>query len=846
MADTPRELVGQALAGGRYQLVARLGEGGMGTVYRAYDRNLGTDVVVKIPRHALFDDPEFAERFQREIRALVNLTHPNIVHITDVGMHDERPFAIMQFLSGGSLDERRPVSADGSPRPGGAETFQVWLPAVAAALDFAHRRGYVHRDVKPANVLFDAAGHAFLSDFGIAKVLAADEAARKTLTGTGMVMGTPEYMAPEVIMGEAIDGRADQYALGVMLYEWLAGRRPFDGPTPASILVQHTTKEPPPLAAIRPDLPEALTAAVHRALAKDPNQRYPDCMSLSRAVAQATPAQVVAAGEAVRLTCPNCGRGLRVPEKARGRVARCPGCQKQYRVSGGLDRLEPIDAAGANSLPEIPLAETLSVPARSSGTVAAVSPAAGRRSQPPAPATPGGSSGQTPAATIAAVAATPSAPKAPARDRRLVLAGAAGAVVLVAGGIAALLLSGGEPTPALGDRQASARTEPARQDAAATSGRSTANPAPIEPADHPGLEEARRRLALENLGGAEASLNEYLASPAARRSAEARTLLDEIDLARSEDAARNKLRSLSDSELNAFARFGRLASAPSFSHAGLEQSYRENLRRFLDEEQSQRLPRIASKKAATKNGPRRQPQPQPEPEPPAESPSEVVQVPIERLLASPDEFDGRIIFPTEYLLIGTKMEQPTQEWFRAYIKDRHGKTLARPTSRIEPTGVNLVIVPGLAARVRERISANDLTLQFEPVYKCVPTIELRRIERGGGTVWLGLIVGLDILCEVNFYRIATNQENPVRCVSLGPANDPTPEIDENGWIERLGGGEFTSRVRREAEKQLRSLNAQMQRNQVGSMIGKAARQTIMEGDARERAFNEQARRIFGR
>src|SRR5262249_46080616 len=158
------------------------------------------DVVVKVPRQAMMEDPEFAGRFTREIRSLVQLSHPHIVKVTDVGEWEGSPFAVMQFLPGGSLEDRRPIGAGGHPLPCEPKEVPGWLGAVAGALDYVHAQGYVHRDVKPANILFDGDGHAFLSDFGVAKVLSSSAAAggsRTAMTGAGMVLGTPEYMAPE-------------------------------------------------------------------------------------------------------------------------------------------------------------------------------------------------------------------------------------------------------------------------------------------------------------------------------------------------------------------------------------------------------------------------------------------------------------------------------------------------------------------------------------------------------------------------------------------------------------------------------------------------------------------------
>src|SRR5690349_3622967 len=194
MATTARTWVGRDLAGGRYRVTAQLGEGGMGSVYRARDANLDADVVVKVPRASLLSDPEFVGRFAREVRALVRLAHPHIVKVTDVGECDGDPFADMQFLPGGSLEQRQQGPA-GRRRQLGPQGLAEWLEPVAEALDYIHKQGYVHRDVKPANILFDDHGNAYLGDFGVAKAIAAQTLAGHSaaLTGTGMVLGPPCY-----------------------------------------------------------------------------------------------------------------------------------------------------------------------------------------------------------------------------------------------------------------------------------------------------------------------------------------------------------------------------------------------------------------------------------------------------------------------------------------------------------------------------------------------------------------------------------------------------------------------------------------------------------------------------
>jgi serine/threonine protein kinase len=286
MATETESWIGRLISGNRYRVTSKLGEGGMGLVYLARDRKLETDVVIKVPRRMMLEDPEFVGRFKREIRSLVQLVHPHIVKVMDVGEEDGLPFAVMQFLSGGSLRDRQKPSPDGRSTGMPLAELKPWLESIASALDFIHGKNYIHRDIKPDNILFDAGNHAYLSDFGVAKVLAEQgERKQKTVvTGAGMVLGTPQYMAPELIMGETCDGRVDQYALAILVYEMLSGACPFDNPNPTAIFVQHSTQEAARLDDVLPSIPKGVAAAVHQSLAKDPRDRYPDCVSFARAV----------------------------------------------------------------------------------------------------------------------------------------------------------------------------------------------------------------------------------------------------------------------------------------------------------------------------------------------------------------------------------------------------------------------------------------------------------------------------------------------------------------------------------------------------------------------------------
>jgi serine/threonine protein kinase len=354
-----QDWIGLTVSDGRYLVETKLGEGGMGIVYRARDTRLDAPVVIKVPRQAMLADPEFTSRFTREIRSLVTLSHPCIVKVTDVGVSDGLPFAVMQYLPGGSLEDRQGAAADGRRTPVELGAVPGWLPGIAGALDYVHSQGYVHRDVKPGNILFDAQGHAFLGDFGVIKALtsaaSAAPRAQTAATGAGMVLGTPEYMAPEMIMGEEVDGRADQYALAVTVYEMLSGRRPFEGASPTAVLVLQTTKAPLPLTDLRPAITGRLSEAVLKGLAKSPAGRFATCTAFASAVIaalEACPADApgVAAtapsgSESVRIQCPTCEKKIAIGAstfatlKRTGKTFPCPGCQTSIQVASPGTRI---------------------------------------------------------------------------------------------------------------------------------------------------------------------------------------------------------------------------------------------------------------------------------------------------------------------------------------------------------------------------------------------------------------------------------------------------------------------------------------------------------------------------
>ncbi|AGA24656.1 serine/threonine-protein kinase [Singulisphaera acidiphila] len=351
MAAAHDDPIGTTFANGRYEITVKLGEGGMGAVYRAEDKNLQSSVVIKLPHRSMVTDAEFSRRFRDEVRSLVRLSHPHIVKVTDVGEWEGLPFAVLQFLPGGSLEDRLAAWKG----PAVLAALVSWLGPIGSALDYVHSQKMVHRDVKPGNILFDAQGHPFLSDFGVVKVLAAAaddrSSSRTAMTGTGMVLGTPHYMAPELIMGDPFDGRVDQYALAVTAYELLCGRRPFEHEVATRVLMMQAQDAPPSMACFSPWSPPQLESALFKGLAKAPSDRYPTCAAFAAAVVEASGLEQGERGRA-RVRCGSCGKTMTVSVEVlaklsqSGRSAPCPKCQKPLNLAGGTATVLPPRFSG--------------------------------------------------------------------------------------------------------------------------------------------------------------------------------------------------------------------------------------------------------------------------------------------------------------------------------------------------------------------------------------------------------------------------------------------------------------------------------------------------------------------
>jgi serine/threonine protein kinase len=268
-------LIGQSL--GRFHIREQIGEGGMAIVYKAYDTRLERDVAVKIIRRGAFPADHLEhmlKRFEREARALARLSHTNILKVLDYGEYEGSPYLVLEYLPGGTLKQKM-----GKPIPW-RDAIRTLIP-VAEALEYAHERGIIHRDIKPSNILLTEANQPLLTDFGIAKILETNDTT--TLTGTGMGVGTPEYMAPEQWTGQATS-QSDIYSLGIVLYEMVTGRKPYTADTPAAILLMQATEPLPRPTSFVPDLPEGVEKTLIKALTRNPRDRFESMKAFSEAM----------------------------------------------------------------------------------------------------------------------------------------------------------------------------------------------------------------------------------------------------------------------------------------------------------------------------------------------------------------------------------------------------------------------------------------------------------------------------------------------------------------------------------------------------------------------------------
>lgn len=276
-ASQPDELVGKQIGG--YEILEAVGQGGMATVYRARQVSMKRIVALKVLPKQFVQDDTYMQRFHREVEIVSRLEHRSIVPVHDYGEFDGQPYIVMRYMPAGSVDDllaKGPLDLD--------LTLKI-IEQIAPALDYAHTKGVLHRDLKPSNILMDDNGDAYLTDFGIARVLGENPGGISITTQN--VVGTPAYMSPEQAQGQPMDSRSDVYALGVTMFEMVTGRRPFQADTPYGVAVLHVTTPPPAPRSINADLPIAVEQVIYRALKKNPDDRYRNALALAEALSRA-------------------------------------------------------------------------------------------------------------------------------------------------------------------------------------------------------------------------------------------------------------------------------------------------------------------------------------------------------------------------------------------------------------------------------------------------------------------------------------------------------------------------------------------------------------------------------
>ncbi|MCA9943254.1 MAG: SUMF1/EgtB/PvdO family nonheme iron enzyme [Anaerolineales bacterium] len=310
MTDSKPTWTGRTI-GGRYVIQSLLGRGGMSSVYKATDPNLQRTVAIKIIHPHLSEHPEFVKRFEQEAAAVARLRHPNIMLVHDFNHDDGVYYIVFEFIAGNPLDKRLKDLKDAGLRLPLEEAIQIMVP-LCEAVAYAHERNMVHRDLKPSNVIINLLGQPILLDFGIAKLVGGGQ----VHTATGATIGTAAYMAPEQVVGDEVDHRADIYSLGVMLYEMACGRPPYEGQSALTVMMKHVNEPLPDIRLFNSNLPDVFSAILEKALAKSPKDRFGSAIEMAMALREVGRQMSVAGSETAAFTTPPIAKTEQLAEPA--------------------------------------------------------------------------------------------------------------------------------------------------------------------------------------------------------------------------------------------------------------------------------------------------------------------------------------------------------------------------------------------------------------------------------------------------------------------------------------------------------------------------------------------------
>ncbi|MEO3751572.1 protein kinase [Streptomyces sp. B6B3] len=440
-APPPRDFSGRTVGGGRYQLRDLLGRGGMASVHLAWDTVLERQVAIKTMHSDLGTEDAFRERFKREAQAVAKLTHTNIVSVFDTG--EDRiddvpvPYIVMEYVEG---DPLRGVLEEDIARYGAmpAEKALAITGDVLAALDISHEMGLVHRDIKPGNVMLTRRGVVKVMDFGIARAMQSGVTA---MTQTGMVVGTPQYLSPEQALGRAVDARSDLYSVGVMLFELLTGRLPFDSDSPLAVAYAHVQEEPPAPSSINASVPPPIDAMVARMLAKNPNDRFPS--------AEAVRAEILRIAGTASGSMPRIVPGAPAPGNSGAGVAQAvfPEFGSPHQPHQPNQSHQPMSPYGPPhtpaSLAHPPAGQPPQTPTPGWGHVPGAQPPGGPYSGPATPA-PGGAPATPPPYHVSPQHPQPAGSGGGRNGTLMVVAASVVAIALVAVVAVVVILNGGD------------------------------------------------------------------------------------------------------------------------------------------------------------------------------------------------------------------------------------------------------------------------------------------------------------------------------------------------------------------------------------------------------------------